>query len=388
MTDMRHSLTAYLSATGWQPKTEPGKHGDLWRKSGSPYAVPVPEPLDDLGPDWELVLDRLALVEKSTPLDVERRIRGALVDVANLRAARELVIEDTIPLAAGVSMVRESWVMLRSCATTSLGARPHIAGNYRRAGDDLIDLARMAHTRRGSFIIPIYMPVPVPEEQPDQIAGLETAPPEPGERRVMRTFAQSLSMIEAVVKPESEPTASDVQDLIHSGVSHEFAAGLTRILRNESVAEFTADFEWAALAGPSPSIPRRVAIPAAAAPRIEKVALRLKSEKPARGLEMLTGPIVGVELNHDKTGGIVTIQTFRSARECRVSVNVSAKRLDQALDWMKQRETALVTGRVRRTGAHLFADRRDGVGLLSHEQLYSQGDWQILIRELKAESTT
>lgn len=371
MTDMRRSLVAYLKATGWEPPEEPGPEGELWRNHNYRYSVPVPEPLDDQGPDWELVLDRLALVEETTPQRVEQRIRGRLIDVANLRAARDLVIEDTIPLAAGVSMIRNSWVMLRSCATTSLGARPHIAGKYRKSGDDLIELARMAHTRRGSFIIPIYMPVPPPEDQPDQIEGLETAPPEPGERRVMRTFAQSLSLIESVVKPEPEPNANDVQEMIHAGVSHEFAMGLTHILRDESVAEFSADFEWAALAGPAPSTPRHVVIPADAASRIERVSRRLKSEKPARGVEMLTGPIVGVQLNDDNTSGVVTIQTVRGARQCHVSVNVSLERLDDALDWMKQRSTALVTGRVHRSGANLFADRRDSIGLLAHGQLFA-----------------
>lgn len=374
VTDMMQGLTAYLAATGWRAPAEQGPQGELWRKPDSRFAVPVPEPLDDTGPDWELILDRLAMVEDSTPEEVERRIRGRLVDVANLRAAKDLVIDDTIPLAAGVSMVRDSWMMLRSCATTSLGARPHIAGNYRRAGDDLIDLARMAHTRRGSFIIPIYLPVPPPREQPRQIEGLETAPPEPGERRVMRTFAQSLSIIESVVEPEREPNANDFQDLIHAGVSHEFAAGLWRILRNESVADFTADFEWSALAGPAPSTPRHVAIPAAAASRIERVSRRLKSEKPDREIEMLTGPVVGVQRNDDDTGGVVTIQTVRGARQCHVSVNVSPERLDQALDWMKQRSTVLLTGRVHRTGANLFSDRRDSVGLLAHTQLFSQDD--------------
>lgn len=371
MIDMTRSLVAYLTANGWRRSEKAGPQGGLWtHPKHKKYAVPVPEPLSKDGPDWELVLDRLALVEESKPEEVERRIVGKLMDVANLRAAKDLVIEDTIPLSAGVSMVRDSWVMLRSCATTSLGAKPHIAGNYRRSADDLIDLVRMAHTRRGSFIIPIYMPVPPPEAQHEHIAGLETAPPEPSERRVMRTFAQSLSVVGSLVQPESDPTPNDVQDLIHAGVSHEFAGGLTRILRNESVAEFTADFEWAALAGPPPSTPAHVTIPAAAASRIERVSKRLKSERPARGIEFLTGPIVGVQLNDDDTGGVVTIQTVRGARQCHVSVNVTRQRLDEALDWMKQRSTALVTGRVHRTGAHLFADRRDGVGLLAHEQLH------------------
>ncbi|GGB31656.1 hypothetical protein GCM10011492_22880 [Flexivirga endophytica] len=360
----------YLSATGWVPPAESGPQGGLWRNPDYRYSVPVPEPLPDDGPDWELVLDRLAMVEKSTPQEVEHRIRGRLLDVANLCAAKDLVIEDAIPLTAAVSMVRDSWIMLRSCATTSLGARPHIAGNYRRSADDLIDLVRMAHTRRGSFIIPIYMPVRPPEEEPNQIIGLETAPPESGERRVMRTFAQSLAIIGSVVEPEPEPSANTVQDLIYAGVSHEFAAGLTRILKNKSVAEFAANFEWATLAGPAPSTPRHVAIPAAAAARIERLSRRLKSERPARGIEMLTGPVIGVQRSDDDTGGVVTIQTVRAARLCHVSVNVSRERLDQALDWMKQRSTALVSGRIHRVGANLFSDSRDSIGLFAHEQLF------------------
>ncbi len=70
---------------------------------------------------------------------------------------------------------------------------------------------------------------------------------------------------------------------------------------------------------------------------------------------MLTGPIVGVQRHDDDTGGVVTIQAVRGARQCHVSVNVSRERLDQSLDWMKQRSTAIVTGRVRRTGPSLFS---------------------------------
>ena len=57
-----------------------------------------------------------------------------------------------------------------------------------------------------------------------------------------------------------------------------------------------------------------------------------------------------------------------------IAGDVSRERLDQALDWMKQRSTALVTGRVHRTGPSLFADRKDGIGLLAHEQLHADSD--------------
>lgn len=371
MTDVRRTLLSYLTSTGWERSEKAGPEGSLWRKPKSRFAVPVPDQLDDNGPDWELILDRIGRVEEVDQAEIERRVRGRLIDIANLRAAQDLVVEGTIPFAAGVSMVRDSWTMLRSCATTSLGARAHIAGNYRRSGDEVLAQARMAHTRRGSFIIPIYMPMTETEIETEieRLPGLETAPPEPHERRLMRTFAESLSMIEAVVDAEPDPTPNVLQDLIQAGVSHEFTAGLHRILRNESVAEFTADFEWAAGAGPVPSIPRRVQIPALAAERVERVSRRLKTAKPAGGVEVLTGPIVRVQRDDADTGGSVTIQTVRGARHCHVSVNVSRQRLDEALDWMKQRTTAVISGRVRRIGADLIADRKDSIHLLAHEQL-------------------
>ena len=243
---MRSSLVSYLQSAGWSAAPTRGEQGQVWRRKGSRLAVPVPIEVADGGPEWELILDRLGRVEESQPATIEQRIRRRLIDVANLRAAKDIVIADTIPYAAGVSMVRDSWTM-SSCATTSLGARSHVAADARRRGDTILEQARMAHTRRGSFIIPIYMPVPEPEE-PEQDAafeGIETAPPETYERRVMRTFAESLSIVQTVVEPERDPTPNDVLDMVHAGVSHEFAASLHRILRNESVAEFSAEFEWA-----------------------------------------------------------------------------------------------------------------------------------------------
>jgi hypothetical protein len=123
---MRSSLVAYLQSGGWSAAPTEGEQGQVWRRKGSPLAVPVPTEVEDGGPEWELILDRLGRVEQADPSTVEQRIKRRLIDVANLRAAKDIVIADTIPYAAGVSMVRDSWTMLRSCATTALGARSHI----------------------------------------------------------------------------------------------------------------------------------------------------------------------------------------------------------------------------------------------------------------------
>ncbi|MBA2716913.1 MAG: hypothetical protein H0U51_07675 [Propionibacteriales bacterium] len=373
MINAHDRLTAYLQSTGWLPPSEAGPAGGLWRLPGSELLLPVPHELVNEGLDWQRIVERLADIEGVAEDDIAARLEGRLVDVANIRAANDIVIRDTIPYTAGVTMVRESWTMLRAAATTSLGPKAHIR-RYRQSADSVIESARMAHTRRGSFIIPIYLPLPEPEQVTDVLpaAALETAVPESQERRIMRTFAEALAaMDEIAVRPEKEPSANGVQDLIRSGVSHEFAASLRRVLAEEAVADFSASFIWAPAGGPAPRTPATVSITAAANERIQRVAERLRQVPAAQQTEYLIGPIVGVHRDDEDRSGVVTVQVSRNARPAHMNVNVSRDRLDEALDWMKARATVVVQSKVRRTSTGLMADGLDAVTTLASHQLES-----------------
>lgn len=371
MTDAHDRLVAYLTSAGWMPPAEEGATGGLWKHRGSDLLLPVPHELVDDGLDWQLVIERLAQVEGTSEGDVASRLERQLADVANIRAANDLVIRDTIPYSAGVTMVRESWTMLRAAATTSLGQKGHIR-RYRQSADSIIESARMAHTRRGSFIIPIYLPLPEPETvvgvlpSPDLVSAVS----ESQERRVMRTFAEALAAVDEIaVKPDREPNAAGMQELIRSGVSHEFAASLRRVLAEEAVGNFIATFEWAPSGGPAPQTPNTVSIPAEASERVKQVAEKLKTASMPQQAEYLTGPIVGVHRDDEDRSGVVTVQVSRNARPAHVSVNVSRERLDEALDWMKARATVVVQSKVRRTSTGLIADSRDAVTTLASHQL-------------------
>jgi hypothetical protein len=368
----RDRLVRYLTTTGWVPPAGEGPAGGLWRHPNSHFTLPVPRDLSTDGLDWQQILHRIAQVEGSEVADVAARLDGRLVDIANLRAANDIVIHDTIPYPAGVVLVREGWTMLRSAATTSLGPRSHIR-RFGKTADEIVAAARMAHTRRGSFIIPIHLPLPEPEvpAKDDILPGADfTVVPESRERRVMRTFAESLAALDTVaVQPEREPGGDRIHDLIRAGVSHEFGAALHRILDQEAVSEFGASFVWASSAGPAPATPDTVAIPAAANDRIKRVAVRLKTEVASRSREYLTGPIVGVRRDDQDQAGVVTVQVSRNARLAHVNVNVSRERLNEALDWMKARSTVVVDSLVHRTSAGLLADSRDAVNLMTSYQL-------------------
>lgn len=374
MTTTHERVVRYLIASGWLRPAETGPAGGLWRHPQSDLLLPVPHQLAIGGLDWERLVERLAQVEEADVPDVLARLEGRLVDIANLRAANDIVISDTIPYSAGVTMVRESWTMLRASATTSFGARSHIR-RYRASADQIIETARMAHTKRGSFIIPIHLPLPeppaAPKEQSDALEGTDfQVTPESQERRVMRTFAESLAAIDTVaVQPEKEPTSDDIHDLVRAGVSHEFMASLHRLLGEEAISEFSAAFEWASGGGPPPRDIDEVAVPAAARERIKNLSMKLKTEAPARNTEYLTGPIVGVHRDEETQAGTVTVQVSRNARLANVTVNVSRERLSQALDWMKAHETMVVESRVHRASYGLMADARDSVAPIKSHQL-------------------
>ncbi|WP_142391475.1 hypothetical protein [Mycobacterium sp. ENV421] len=283
------------------------------------------------------------------------------------------MITDTIPFNAGVTLVREGWTMLRSSATTSLGPRAYIR-KYRPAGDEIIELARMAHSKRGSFVIPIYLPIPEPKLNPESAEptfdGFETEAPESEQRRVMRTFAESLAAIDEVaIQPEKEPTTDGVLDLVRAGVSHQFASALHRVLDEESVSEFSASFEWAPSGGPAPSSPSQVTVPSAARERVSVIAQRLKAPPAQRITEELSGPIIRVERHTDTETGVVTVQAVRAGRVAHVNVNVSAARLDEALVWMRSRETVVVQSRLHRISTGLIADSSDAVFPLKSRRL-------------------
>lgn len=357
----------YLTAEGWRPPHDTGEVGQLWRHPTSEYILPVPDQLVEASIDWQVITERLALLQGLKVAEVIARLTKEAVDIANLRAANDIVVRDTIPLEAGATLVQSCWTMLRSSATTALGPKAFIR-RYRKTGDELVAAARMAHTKRGSFIIPILLPLSEPEPEPDEVAAEPTIPdmeittaPEPLERRVMRTFAESLTALDMVaVTPEREPRASSVHELISAGVSHQFVTALSRVLAEDAVAEFSASFEWAPVGDP-PTRVRDVAIPAAASQRLKSVARQLKDTPTARSEEQFVGPIRRVERDPEADTGTVTVQTIRNGHSASVAVRVSPGVLDQAWQWARDRQTLVVQSRVQRTAEGLIAVTNDAV---------------------------
>ncbi|MEU7725178.1 hypothetical protein AB0B78_08010 [Streptomyces sp. NPDC040724] len=342
-------VRAYLAYSGWQSKA-PGVGGTLWVRDG--FKVGIPNTASEDRDITLGVLERLASCERSPKEELAARIRYHLMDVAFLRAANDYKITDTIPLEAAATMIGSTRKLLRASGTTAWREQSEIGGNYVRRGDAVLKSARMDHTIEGSFVIPVLVPLTepadraVPETRSETLELFSSAP-EPFERRVTRTFAQSiLAVREIIVQPERFPSASDLNDVVLRGVSREFCSAVAAILSEPAVSEFETRFDWAKAIPASSTMPTSVVIESDAVERIELAAEKLKRGRVDQR-SVFSGDIV--ELRHvaQEPFGDIWISTIRKGRRSEIKVQLPFAHYQEAVAWHREQRAVIVEGQIK-----------------------------------------
>jgi hypothetical protein len=363
------AIEDYLSFTGWS-RRPPGVAGALWTKGTS--RIGIPDYIDD-----DLlrgIVERISTTEGRRPAEVSDAIRYLFFDVTNLRAANDFRIVDTIPLTAAAQIIGSARTMLRSTATTARRERSQIDGNYSDYGDAVVNEALMGHTEQGSYIIPVLVAIPRPSEPDVHEPTLDEplfhrAPPEPFERRVVRTFAQSMEALRSVVvEPARRPTPDQLHELVYRGVSREFCTSLADILHEPAVAEFEAQISWSPAISAPEALPKRITIESDAVELVEQVANRLRRQR-VDSSRVFSGTIVELRHEADDPFGEIAISTMWKGRSCEIHVRLPVTAYNQAWSWHQSGEAILVEGVVRRAKRHLLVDSPDRVVPLSETVL-------------------
>lgn len=346
-------LTRYLRFHGWEPHP-PGPAGVLWTKDRARVGVPL-EPGDEL---IMSVVDRVARAEHRGAKLVADAARYLRYDVTHLRAGNDERIVDKIPLETAARIIASARTMLRATATTARWERAQIGSNYSKLGDDVIRDSFMGHTERGSFVIPVLIPIPVPQEDHHQptlfedqgeSVALHYAAPEPFERRVVRTFAQSMQAVhDLVVEPARTPNVDNMYELVYRGVSREFCSALANVLDENAIGEFETRVEWAPVVPAPDTMPRQVTINAGAADLVRSVADRLRQQS-ATVRQIFSGTIVQFRHESPKDPfGEIAVSTIRRGRPSEVRVRLPLVSYREAWDWHNAGRAVLVEGEIRR----------------------------------------
>jgi hypothetical protein len=353
--DSLGSVQAYLRRRGWVEEP-PGPGGSWWRRPDpQEAAIGVPNRIVPGTTEWRSVVESVAAYEHRSFEEIAETIRNQFIDVTQLGIASDYITL-SVPLSAGATLLTSVRMMLRAAAMAANRPRADIL-NFSRGAESIANEARLAHTREGSYIIPLLMPLPPPQDDPARqpITGMETerVEYEPAERRVTRTLAQALAAVQqGIVEPAREPQARDITPLIAAGVSRQFVGAVKAILANQAVGEFKAAFQWAGAITPPGGVPPRVELPAEAEPLLETAERLLKSSRRDPG-QIITGPIVMVRRLPDAASGEIAVQTMRGRRTSEVWVELPAQQVDNAHDWMRQRRAVVVEGQLVRERGHL-----------------------------------
>ncbi|MDQ0575234.1 hypothetical protein [Agromyces albus] len=344
--DVRRDIVSYLTRHGWEAG-QGGPVGELWRvrtgDGSSPIAVPFSVPLRSDA--FDAVVDRLARFERTSPSDVAEGIEREFQDVQRYRIGDAFIVDDAVLLDSAATVLASARRLIRAAATTSRKPRARIGSNYSPPADELAAQARLTHTRKGSFVLPVIMPVEPPELTDGELLGDKTEI-EPAERRVTRTLAMALTALDRIaVRPARDPRPDDIAHLVQSGVSKELVSAVRAISLDSGVHAFDSEFRWAPGLRAPGGVAERVVISDEAAPILAKVEKKLQSARPEAD-ESVSGQIVEIRHLPDEPLGEIAIRTIRNNRNAEIRITTTEAVIREAFDWAKQSRAIIARGKV------------------------------------------
>lgn len=342
----RQDVESYLRRHGWAPDSA-GPLGEMWRQSSDPgqHALAVPSELEAASVEYDGLVSRLGRIAGVSVQAMADEIEREFQDVQNYRIGDRFVVDDSVLLDSASTVLASARRIVRAAATTARKSRPHIGANYSAPGDELAARVRLSHTRRGSFVLPVVMPVEPPERADGDILG-DLDQVESGERRVTRTVASAIAAINSIaVQPDREPTTDDVIHLVQSGVSSEVIAAVRAIALQSGVQSFDVAFQWAPGVRSPGGLPDRVVIPDEAAPVLARVERKMKTARPEM-TESVSGQIVEIRHVPDDIMGEIAIRTIRNNRTAEIRITTTGEIIQSAYDWAKQSRAVIARGRV------------------------------------------
>lgn len=343
--DLRRELASYLARSGWTAG-QAGTFGELWRRRDSVDTTPelaVPFRVEGKSQEFLAIIWRLSQEEDRSEVLVADAVGREFQDVQNYRIADRFAFDHSVLLESASNVLASARRMVRAAATTSRKPRAQIGSNFSRPGDELAARARMSHTKEGSFVLPVMMPVEPPAQATDEMLVRQVVI-EPNERRVTRTLATAIAALNSVaVKPDRAPRPDDLMDLIQSGVSRELVTAVRAIAADSGVHAFDATFQWAGSVDAPGGIPERVVIPDDAVELLGQIEEKLRAAKPEPD-QSVSGQIVDVRYEHGDPTGEVAIKTIRNNREAEIRITVRDEVIDRAHDWAKHRRAIVARG--------------------------------------------
>jgi hypothetical protein len=295
------------------------------------------------------VLKILAKTEARSQLDILRDVQTASADLVRLRAPARDAADGNLAIDAAVSFVESARDLMLAAACAAIDKRSYFATRKAQQATDYLDRVRMGQTERGSFVLTILSPVP-PTLKSKQDALFSVEPPEPYERAVTRTLAQSLATVSSAA--ETAAAQGDMKpfiDAVQWGVSANLCEAIVKI----SAVSVDEGVDIAIAWSPSRLIAtetlNHIRLQGDAIPLIEEAA-RLFRETSAIDDFELQGAVIGLARPEGAMIGRVTVAGFIEGQARKVQIELPDIEYAQAITAHEQEAIVVCTGELVKNG--------------------------------------
>lgn len=332
-----------LSSLGWE-RLAVGPFGEAWGLGEAQIAVP-----NDWQGDRALVRGLLTRVGRSINRDPDSLWVQMLVGISDVLSTQ---VEGTtldfglVPLAVAGDVVSNARRLIKSVGTSVLTPVRHINRRYRSEAQRLAKQSYMAHTREGSFVFPLYIPLDAAGEV-EHTEAHSAITVEPYGRTVTRRLSEALALTRTLAVEQAALSLGedDLSAIAATGITHETCQALVQMLASESLEGVVFNLTWAPVGEEPPNGTRRIEFDRSMRQNIRTLGQRLADPVEDRTAEY-TGTITDVHQPEDpeEDDYFFVLQTYHEARRRALRVNIDAETKAKAATWFTDRNTVLVRG--------------------------------------------
>jgi hypothetical protein len=345
-------VESYLTRAEWRPVTK-GPLAEIW-EPGSNDALRLMVPKVESAPDYRNMLNSLmqdlARFEGRSPDQVREDMARQFYDITKLRAAGRDLLDDTIPLGAGIALFESAKKLVTASAASTLMRQGNYGRNMPKKAVYHANHVRLGHTIQGSYIVPIINEVRVPDvyavdEGAEALPMLDLEVEEARfDRRVTTTMAHALEVLEEIaVTRDRLPSVADMHDAVAEGVSRELCDAVFMVLVTGQVDSYDINFQWAPAVTPPRMLTESIDFPVESARAVEEISSALKNSEHVEE-QVIFGIITNCAAPLHEGSGRVTIQAAIHGRARTVKFDLDWQSFGMATRYMHERRPVYVRG--------------------------------------------
>ncbi|MGW7003889.1 hypothetical protein ACWGCW_13955 [Streptomyces sp. NPDC054933] len=279
-----------------------------------------------------------------------RHLQRQFLDIAKLRAASDEVINDTIPLDAGIKLFESAKQLVVASAGSTLLRQSNFGRNMPKRAINHVKNVRLGHAIQGSCIVPIISEARVPDLY--AINGGEGTLPSLDiqveesrfDRRVVATMAHALGILQEIaVTRDHMPAPAEMNDAVAESVSRELCDAIFKVLATGQVEQYDVTFQWAPAAKPPSGMVERVEFPKESTYIGGDIAEHLRSTEMA-GERVVFGVITNLRARPNDGIGQVTVQTAIESKVRTVKFDLDWESFRRAGRYITERRPVFVRG--------------------------------------------